>query len=134
MRRVENANYNDMRALMDIQYYTKSCIFENATRVIDIHEAYRGGTDSNSFKIQTPYTNKNYLDVIESHMEELGSSNVIFTTDPSSFKDVCPKLKGKRAMHFSHSACEKVSFCHELREVAVGKWMQKFQEKCVQGK
>jgi len=127
--------YNDIRAMMDIQYHTKSCIFENTTKVIDIHEAYKGDYKSkSSFEIDTPYTPNNYLDVIERYLEELGSSNVIFTTDPTSFIDVCPKLKGKRAIHFSHSACEKVKFCNELREVAVGKWMEMFQEKCIQGK
>jgi len=33
--------YSDMHALMDIQYYTKSCIFEGTMNVIGIHEVYR---------------------------------------------------------------------------------------------
>jgi len=49
---------------------------------------------------------------------------------PYALSPRCKYAEGKRVVHFSHSNCRAVEFCHERRDLAVPLWLAAFDEKC----
>jgi len=54
-------------------------------------------------------------------------------SDPIDLKNSCKLTKKMRAIHFSHDACEKISFCQEHRGPALESWLDAWRGHCVPG-
>jgi len=97
-----NKQWSDMHAMQEIiKKQSKSYIY----------------TD-NAPELHTIYTPSN----IKSSVPE---------SDDFKLKRVCSRTKGKLAVHFSHSTCRKVGFCHNNRGPVLTKWLEYWRRYCI---
>lgn len=55
----------------------------------------------------------------------------LYEVDPFELSDSCEFTKGRRAIHFSHDACDKLQFCQAGRGVALERWVDTWREYCI---
>merc|ERR1719469_1440902 len=92
-----NTFWSDMRALEDIHKHQMAYIQTNDA--IDLYNVY--SNPPSHMKVSHTYNDGAWVDLDAAYNK------------PFELKKFCHSTKSKLVIHFSHSACHKVGFCHK---------------------